>query len=193
MLKTIRQQTVGNGSFVGTAPLAAPTTPAPGVIDYVQAAIPAAWQAAHVYVVGDRVINGGNAYVCITGGTSAGAGGPTTTAADITDNTVHWSYQSAAGDAGGLFDPGYSIPLWLERFEFFASVNAAWALYKVSNDGTTTWTMKVYSGAADQVFISQRKDRIMLLPGEKLKLVAAALGGTDKMMASVSFQDREIE
>lgn len=51
-----------------------------------------AWAGATVYSVGVRVTNGGNAYRCITAGTSAGSGGPTTTASDITDNTAHWQY-----------------------------------------------------------------------------------------------------
>jgi hypothetical protein len=52
----------------------------------------ASWQATHGYVVGDRVTNAGRAYHCITAGTSAGAGGPTTTTADITDGSVHWTF-----------------------------------------------------------------------------------------------------
>lgn len=41
--------------------------------------IGAAWQAAHAYIVGDVVTNGGHAYRCIVAGTSAGSGGPTGT------------------------------------------------------------------------------------------------------------------
>jgi uncharacterized phage protein gp47/JayE len=52
----------------------------------------AAWVALTPYVVGNYVKNGGNVYICITAGTSAGSGGPTTTAADITDGTVHWEF-----------------------------------------------------------------------------------------------------
>jgi hypothetical protein len=54
-----------------------------------------AWTINTAYNQGDFVSNSGNLYVCITAGTSAGAGGPTTTAADITDNTVHWMYLGA--------------------------------------------------------------------------------------------------
>jgi hypothetical protein len=38
------------------------------------------------------VTNANRIYELITAGTSAGSGGPTTTAADITDNTAHWRY-----------------------------------------------------------------------------------------------------
>ena len=51
------------------------------------------WILTHAYHVDDRVTNEtGKVYQCITAGVSAGAGGPTGTTADITDNTVHWKY-----------------------------------------------------------------------------------------------------
>lgn len=74
-----------------------------------------AWAINTAYVVGDRRTNASRVYQCITSGTSAGAGGPTTTAADITDNTTHWRYlgegtaavdvvyqAEAAGEIGAL-------------------------------------------------------------------------------------------
>jgi uncharacterized phage protein gp47/JayE len=61
----------------------------------------AAWQATHAYILGDRVTLGGKVYQCITAGTSAGAGGPTGTGTDITDNTAHWRY---LGDGTGAID-----------------------------------------------------------------------------------------
>jgi len=58
----------------------------------------AAWTINTAYTTGTAVTNdGGKVYVCITAGTSAGAGGPTGTASDITDNTVHWMYAAASG------------------------------------------------------------------------------------------------
>ena len=54
-----------------------------------------AWANGHAYIPGQRVINDTapvKVYQCITGGTSAGSGGPTGTAADITDNSAHWEY-----------------------------------------------------------------------------------------------------
>lgn len=59
------------------------------------------WQDATAYAVDDRVTNSGRCYVCITAGTSAGAGGPNTTAEDITDNTAHWRY---LGEGTGAID-----------------------------------------------------------------------------------------
>lgn len=51
-----------------------------------------AWAPATAYTAGNRRTNAGNAYVCITSGTSAGSGGPTTEDDDITDNTAHWRF-----------------------------------------------------------------------------------------------------
>lgn len=55
-----------------------------------------AWLGSHVYVTGNRVTNGGNAYECVTSGTSglSGTGGPTGGASNITDNTVIWKFLS---------------------------------------------------------------------------------------------------
>jgi hypothetical protein len=52
----------------------------------------AAWAAGTVYAVGNRVTNGGKVYTCVSGGTSAGSGGPTGTTAGIADNTVTWDW-----------------------------------------------------------------------------------------------------
>lgn len=58
--------------------------------------ITAAWGATTAYSPGDYVSNGGNYYLCTTGGTSAGSGGPTGTNSSITDGTVTWGYVTAA-------------------------------------------------------------------------------------------------
>jgi len=52
----------------------------------------AAWAATTAYTLGTQVINGGKVYACVVAGTSAGAGGPTTTTNAIVDNTVTWTY-----------------------------------------------------------------------------------------------------
>ena len=63
-----------------------------------------AWASGTGYSIGDRRTNANRTYVCITAGTSAGSGGPTTTASDITDNTVHWQYM---GDGTGAVDVAF--------------------------------------------------------------------------------------
>lgn len=50
------------------------------------------WTGTTAYALGDIVSNNNRIYVCITAGTSAGSGGPTTQSEDITDNTVHWRW-----------------------------------------------------------------------------------------------------
>lgn len=52
----------------------------------------ASWSSSTSYALGDRRTNASRLYEVITAGTSAGSGGPTTTAADITDGSVHWRY-----------------------------------------------------------------------------------------------------
>jgi len=53
----------------------------------------AAWQSGTVYAAGAHVSNDtSKVYVCRTGGTSAGSGGPTGTGTGITDNTCTWDY-----------------------------------------------------------------------------------------------------
>ncbi len=61
-----------------------------------------AWANGHTYEVDDRCTNGGNAYQCITRGTSAGSGGPTGTGEDIADNVAHWMYLGAGTGAADI-------------------------------------------------------------------------------------------
>ncbi len=64
------------------------------------ASVPA-WTVSNAYALEDRVTNSTRVYHCITAGTSAGSGGPTTTDPDITDGTVHWRY---LGEGTGAVD-----------------------------------------------------------------------------------------
>jgi len=50
------------------------------------------WVATTPYVAGNRVVNGGNVYVCTSPGTSAGSGGPSGTGSGIIDGGVIWSF-----------------------------------------------------------------------------------------------------
>lgn len=60
-----------------------------------------AWASTTGYTLGQVRTNAGRVYVCITAGTSAGSGGPSTTADDITDGSVHWRY---LGEGAGAVD-----------------------------------------------------------------------------------------
>lgn len=56
------------------------------------------WQASTAYLIGHRVINSGNVYVCVTNGTSNSSGGPTGTGTNISDGTAAWDYvENAVG------------------------------------------------------------------------------------------------
>jgi hypothetical protein len=56
------------------------------------------WQPLMQYALRKTVQNGANFYECITAGTSASSGGPTGTAAEITDGTVTWCWRRVAGE-----------------------------------------------------------------------------------------------
>ncbi len=60
-----------------------------------------AWAISTAYTAGQLRRNGGKIYLCTTAGTSAGSGGPLTTAADITDGSAHWAFV-ATGTAAVL-------------------------------------------------------------------------------------------
>jgi len=61
-----------------------------------------AWASGTAYTQGQVVVNDSPAkyYICTTGGTSAGSGGPTGTGAAITDNTVTWMYAGGSATVG---------------------------------------------------------------------------------------------
>lgn len=54
-----------------------------------------AWAASTPVVVGQYVANNGNTYVCVTAGTTASAGGPSGTGANIADGGAQWSWINA--------------------------------------------------------------------------------------------------
>jgi uncharacterized phage protein gp47/JayE len=61
-----------------------------------------AWTSSTAFDLGERVTNSAKCYECVTAGTSAGSGGPSTEEDDILDGTAHWRYLgdgTAAADA----------------------------------------------------------------------------------------------
>ena len=71
----------------------------------------AAWTASTIYQTGAVVTAGGNKYIAVTGGTSAGSGsGPSGNGTQIIDGTVTWSlvggYDSVSWAASTLYDSG---------------------------------------------------------------------------------------
>lgn len=55
------------------------------------------WAASTAYLLGQMVSNSSKIYACITAGTTASSGGPTTTSGNITDGTAHWQYIRVQG------------------------------------------------------------------------------------------------
>lgn len=55
------------------------------------------WEGSADYLLGDRVFNGANIYLCTTEGTSAASGGPTGTTSAITDGSVIWQWERVYG------------------------------------------------------------------------------------------------
>lgn len=54
--------------------------------------ITAPWAGSTAYSLGQKIVNGGNAYYCTSTGTSAASGGPSGTGTGITDGTCVWKY-----------------------------------------------------------------------------------------------------
>lgn len=78
-------------------------TAQPSIDDRLRVAPP--WAASTVFRAGDLVTHGSapiKLYLCTADGVSAGSGGPTTTAAAITDGTVTWRYISNGLNYSGL-------------------------------------------------------------------------------------------
>ncbi len=98
-----------------------------------------AWVALTVYASGDYVLNdSGKTYRCDTNGTSAGAGGPTGTSANIVDGTTRWDY--VEGVLGGL-NPANAcfVMVWKSRVWFVQKSSAkAWYLAAGTVYGTAT-------------------------------------------------------
>lgn len=120
---------------------------------------PAAWQATTAYVLGNTVSNGGNNYVCIQAGTSAGSGGPSGTAtSNVTDNTVIWKWlypgSCAAWQPSTAYTQGTLVSNGGRVFEcqVAGTSAAAGATGPVSNgvslqtDGTASWKY-LYEGS----------------------------------------------
>jgi hypothetical protein len=109
------------------------------------------WAGSAAYVVGDRVVNGGNVYTCTVAGTSAASGGPAGTGASIADNTVTWQYihvqaahaigESQADRAAGFtFDTANfaAVMVWKSRVwlvekgstrAWYSGINAIYGTY----------------------------------------------------------------
>nr|HEX4315469.1 hypothetical protein [Kofleriaceae bacterium] len=83
-------QTHVDGDLDGTPPNCAAFADISGQPGCTQIVVPD-WATLTAYKAGDRIVNGGNAYICITAGTS-GAVGPTGQGTGVVDGTATWDY-----------------------------------------------------------------------------------------------------
>jgi hypothetical protein len=127
------------------------------------------WVGLFAYVVGNRVVNSGNAYQCITAGTSAAGAGPTTTGSNITDGTVHWKWLSAA-DFTSLASAQASLPSTFTQ-------PITWRFW---NDGTITipGATTAYLLLAGHTTTSTNNLTLTCAPGESFRDTLAASGST---------------
>lgn len=92
---------VSGGTTTGSLVATTSTQKQFRIQDDVTITLQASWNPSTAYSIFARVTNAGRCYQCFTAGTSAGSGGPTSTADDITDGTVHWQY---IGEGQGVAD-----------------------------------------------------------------------------------------
>jgi hypothetical protein len=101
------------------------------------------WAGSAAYVVGDRVVNGGNVYTCTVAGTSAASGGPTGTGASIADNTVTWQFIHAqAAHAIGESQADRAAGFAFDTANFAAVMVWKSRVWLVEKGSTRAW----YSG-----------------------------------------------
>ena len=149
------------------------------------------WQPSTSYTApvenGPFVRNNGRVYKLITAGTSASSGGPTGTAADITDGTAHWRYECestgafrqaialATSDAYEVQDQNCGIPFDTAIGDGLGRVNnvlskAPNAKYVViafgTNDagGSTPTTYAYYDALVDMVDAVIAAGKIPIVP-----------------------------
>lgn len=118
-----------------------------------------AWAGSTLYAPDEYVTNGGNLYVCTTGGTSASSGGPTGTGSTtISDGTAAWSYCASSSWTGQtVFSAGSFIkisstyyksvtpPNTLNSSQVTGKIQPNWSIISGppyvwgQSDGTVTW------------------------------------------------------
>lgn len=150
-------------------------TSQPSIDDRLRRAPP--WAASTVFRAGDWVTNGSapiKLYLCTVGGTSAGSGGPTTTAAGIADNTVTWNY---IGNGLNYSD----LEIWVEQVTAGTGNQTVNATYSTMGADGTTLTASRTTGATGPgaALIVGRMFRLPLQSGDKnAALLTNIAGGT---------------
>ena len=98
-----------------------------------------AWQASTAYVAGDFVTNDTDkVYICTTGGTSAGSGGPTGTGSGISDNTVVWDYAQTV--TGGSNIPTAMVAGLVGINQYMFVADSTGNIYNSNNTDIYSWS-----------------------------------------------------
>jgi hypothetical protein len=97
--------TYGSSLMTATATFSSSTASpgSSGTTTFARATMPSTnWAVSHAYTYGTLVTNSSNFYICVGTGTSAGSGGPTTTAQGIVDGSATWNYVGATSGQGNV-------------------------------------------------------------------------------------------
>lgn len=149
-------------------------TAQPSIDDRLRVAPP--WAASTEFRAGDLVTNGSapiKLYLCRAGGVSASSGGPTTTAASITDGGVTWSY---IGNGLNYAD----LEILVEQVTAGTGNQAVNATYSTMGDDGVTLTAGRTTGAVGvgAALIVGRMYRLPLQAGDKNVALLTNIAGT---------------
>lgn len=149
-------------------------TAQPSIDDRLRVAPP--WGGSAVVRAGDIVTNGAapiKCYLCTVGGTTAASGGPTTTAASITDGTATWQYLGNGLNYGGL-------ELWYEQVTAGTGVQSVAVTYSTMADDGVTLTAGRTTGTVvmPAAMIANRMQRLPLQAGDKNVALITNVVGT---------------
>ena len=146
----------------------------PSIDDRLRVAPP--WAASTEFRAGDLVTNGSapiKLYLCVAGGVSAASGGPTTTAASITDGGATWMYVG-----NGL---SYSeLEIFVEAVTAGTGNQSVNATYSTMGDDGVTLTAGRTTGAVGvgAALIVGRMYRLPLQAGDKNVALLTNIAGT---------------
>lgn len=98
------------------------------------------WVGSTLYYVGDKVVNGGQAYQCTLKGTSASSGGPTGTGTNIVDGTAEWR----------SINNGYYGEVPVNEFRVHAPYHPGIVLNNLTKDSYNGVVQRAHQDALDQ-------------------------------------------
>jgi hypothetical protein len=124
-----------------------------------------AWTSNTAYTAGQIRSNNTNIYRCVTSGTSANSGGPTSNTGTITDGTAQWTFQRPQGLSVGYVANGGTQTAY-SGITYSGSFPASTSMSRTngSANGTITGALEI--------------PRTDLIPGQRYTLSFSLSGGT---------------